>query len=351
MAKRKLRLIQVGVGGWGWSWAAIVRQSEDWECVAYVDVSEDYLKKVATEYGMPSSRCYKDLSHAIKNADADAILSVVPTHYHAQIAIEGLEAGLHVLTEKPLADSMENAKAMVQRAEKHGLKLMVSQNYRFRRAPRTAAKIMRERFAGDPGYVVVNFHKRPEFAGIYYLKLPEPIITEMSIHHFDQMRHILGIDPIRMHVRSWRPKWSWFDGNPIVNALIEMEKNVWINYFGSWITQGWETTWDGDWRIECTEGEVHWHNNTVKVILQEPTRTFKTVFTRNMFERTGILEVELVPMPLEDRWFSLHEFAESIMQDRDPETNAKDNLKSLAMMFAAVDSSKTGKTVDMKSYT
>ena len=51
----------------------------------------------------------------------------------------------------------------------------------------------------------------------------------------------------------------------------------------------------------------------------------------------GVLEVELVEMKLEDRDYSLHEFAESILQDREPETSGKDNLKTFAVTLAAVD--------------
>ncbi len=195
---------------------------------------------------------------------------------------------------------------------------------------------------GEAGYATVNFHKAPPFTGIYYLKLPEPIITEMVIHHFDLMRYLLGVDPVSIYAKSWRPKWSWFDGNPTVEVSVEMKNDIRVNYFGSWVSRGWETTWNGDWRIEGSEGEICWNETGLHVTLQEPTRTFKSVYTRGMTERASTLEPELIPMPLEDRSYSLHEFARSIVEDKEPETSAQDNIRSLAMMFGALDSIKRG---------
>ncbi len=104
----KLNLIQVGVGGWGESWASIARQSEDFEVVAYVDVSKANLQRTAAKNGIPSSKCYTDLGRVLKEVDADAVLGVVPANYHSEVAIAALNAGMHVLIEKPLADTMEN---------------------------------------------------------------------------------------------------------------------------------------------------------------------------------------------------------------------------------------------------
>jgi predicted dehydrogenase len=350
-AKKRLRLIQVGVGGWGESWSSIARQSDDFDVVAYVDVSRANLDAASGRNGIPPERCFQDLSQALREVEADALLAVVPARVHADTVITALKAGLHVLVEKPLADTMERAREVVAAADRYRRSVMVSQNYRFRRQPRAIRSIVDDGFAGDVGYVNVNFHKAPPFTGIYYLQLPEPILTEMVIHHFDLMRYTLGAEPRRLLARSWRPGWSWFAGNPTVEILVEMEHGVWVNYSGSWVSRGWETTWTGDWRIECSNGEIHWGEGRVSITLQEPARTFKSVYARGMIERSKDLEVELPLTQLEDRWFSLHEFAESIREGREPETNARDNLRSLAMVFAAVDSaSKSGEWCDVRRY-
>ena len=328
-----LKLIQVGIGSFGWSWAKIVKASEYWEAVAYVDLDEERLKNAATEYNMPKSRCYTDLDEALSKVEADAVLVVVPPEAHAEVGIKALEAELHVLVEKPLADTIENAKRFVAEAEKRNLKLMVSQNYRFRKGARTVRSVLEAGKAGEPSYAVVNFHKAPHFGG-FREKMPFPLLVDMSIHHFDLMRYIFNADPRSLYAETWKPKWSWFEGDPCAVVVVNMESGLRVTYIGSWVSLGRETTWDGEWKIECSDGGIRW-NETVKVSSKGSK---------------GIAEEKMIPMPLEGRAYSLYEFAEAITQDREPETSGEDNLKSLAMVFAALDSAKTGRRIFIEDY-
>jgi len=163
------------------------------------------------------------------------------------------------------------------------------------------------------------------------------------------MRGILQVDPVSVQARTWNPRWSWFEGDPVVSVIIEMEREVWITYNGSWVSRGWETTWDGDWRVECEEGEIYWAKNCVTV---KPSEIYKSVFNKGLFEREeGMFECKLVDMHLEDREYSLYEFYRSIIENREPETSGKDNLKSLAITLASVESSKRkGETIKIKDY-
>jgi len=327
-----LRLIQVGVGGFGWSWTDIVESSESWEAVAYVDINEEALRKAAAKHRMPMERCFKDLESALMKIEADAALIVVPPEKHLEVAMQALKNGLHVLIEKPLADTMENAKRIVSEADEQGLKLMVSQNYRFCKGARTVRKLIETEKVGDPSYACVNFHKAPRFKG-FRLEMEHPLLIDMAIHHFDLMRYLFNSDAFSIYCETWRPRWSWFRGDPSAAITIKMENGVHLTYIGSWVSLGWETSWYGDWRIECSEGGIHW-NGKVK---------FKLKDSDEMLEG-------FVSMPLEGRAYSLYEFAEAINKNREPETNGKDNLKSLAMVFASLDSAKSGKPVLVNKY-
>ena len=328
-----LKIIQVGVGGFGRSWTDVVEQSKDWEAVAYVDIDEKALGEAASAHKMPENRCYTSLDQALGEVRADAVLVVVPPRVHAEVAIKALRGGLHVLIEKPLADTMEDAKMTVAEAERRNLKLMVSQNYRFRRGPRTVRRVFETGKVGEPGYAIINFHRAPHFGG-FRDKMEHPLLVDMAIHHFDLMRYIFASDPKSLYCETWKPGWSWFDGDPSASATLRMENGLRITYIGSWVSVGWETPWDGDWRIECSEGGIHWS---------------EAVFVKPKESKTKLKE-NLVSMPLVDRAYSLHEFADAISQDRKPETSGEDNLKSLAMVFAALDSAKSHKQVSLKNY-
>jgi len=328
-----LRLIQVGVGGFGRSWTNVVESSQFWKAVAYVDINEKALKEAAIAHGMPKDRCFKDLESALAEVEADAVLIVVPPKAHMEIALRSLKAGLHVLIEKPLADTMKNAKRIVSEASRQGLKLMVSQNYRFRRGARTVRRLIETEEVGKTSYAIVNFHKAPQFKG-FRVEMEYPLLVDMAIHHFDTMRYIFNSDPVSIYCETWRPDWSWFKGDPCVSVTIKMKNGVHLTYVGSWVSLGWETPWDGDWRIECSEGGIHWSEN-VKIKMKNSAK-----------EETR----SLVSMPVEDRAYSLYEFAEAIIKNREPETSGRDNLKSLAMVFASLDSVKKGKSIVVSKY-
>lgn len=338
---KPLRMIQVGLGGWGWSWTQVVLDSPHWELAAIVDLNEEILANACSSYGLDKSMAFPSLKEAIQQVEADAVLVVAPPQFHAAVALEAFTHGLHCIIEKPLAGTIEDSLKIVEAAKRANRKVMVSQNYRFKRAPQTVKHVLNKKAIGEIGTVYINFQKAPQFDG-FRTEMDEPLITDMAIHHFDQIRGILGLEPKRVTAVSWNPSWSWFKGNATASVLFEMENGAMVSYVGSWVSRGWETTWDGDWRIQGTDGEIKWADNKV---VYKPSDLFKSVFMEGALESQGELAVDLLQLPSEERWASLEEFANAIHQDREPETSGADNLKSLAMVLAANLSVKLGRPV------
>jgi predicted dehydrogenase len=341
MEKQPLKIIQVGIGAWGYSWLSVLNDSPAWELVGIVDLNKAALDKACSEFNFDSKNTFTSLTEAVKNITADAVLVTTPPEYHAAVVNEALESGLNCIVEKPLADTVAAAKSMVETAKRTGKKLMVSQNYRFKRAPRTVKQVLNTGIIGEVGDVFINFHKSPVFEG-YRSTMDEPLITDMSIHHFDQIRHLLGVEPVSVTATSWNPKWSWFKGNAVAQIRFEMSNGAKILYNGNWVSTGSQTTWDGDWNIQGDGGEVFWSNNKVVVRTKD---LYKTVFMKGAVEVNGELHYDLVNLAFEERLGSLDEFATAIRENREPETSGNDNMKSIAMVLGALESVKTGKTV------
>lgn len=344
----KRRLIQVGVGGWGSTWLEKVLGSS-WELVACVDQDESVLEETRSTHKVPAERCFNTLTEATRSVEADAALIVVPPQWHFPVAAEAFQAGLHVLVEKPLADTMANAHEMVRQAEAAGKILMVSQNYRYRHAPQTVARVLKEGWLGKVDGATIEFRKAPHFVlpdvphGYSHYKLVE----DMSIHHFDQMRGILAEEPAAVYAQTRNPEWSWFTAPPIVSAVIELESGGLINYYGSWVSRGRQTTWDGAWFIDCEYGQIEWAGNRVRV---RPEEIYYTVHLEGFLERDGWMEAELLSDFAEDRAFSLEEFDRCLDEDREPETSGRDNLRSVALTYAVVDSARSGERRQIADY-
>jgi predicted dehydrogenase len=325
----KLRMIQVGVGGMGETWMRTISQSPDVEYAALVDVDTKILANQANKYGIPAERCFTNLSDALK-VPADGLVNVTPPQFHESTCCSAMECGLPILTEKPLADTLEAAQRMVACATSTGKLLMVAQNYRYQPFIQTLHGLISGRKYGVPGQVQLAFYKGPHFGG-FREQMPYPLIIDMSIHHFDLLRYILGADPLQVRGESWNPAWSWFGGDASCALRFEFRGGLQVLYHGSWCATGDETSWSGDWRIECSEGVVVSRQDVVyEAATGQPLR-----------------QSAISPMPLRAQAFLLNEFVRAQSAGTTPATVGSDNLKSLAMVFGAVEAVKSAKVVTL----
>jgi predicted dehydrogenase len=317
------RIIQVGVGGMGTGWTERIAESRRWEAAAYVDVSRKNLMAAATRHGMPKSRCYTDLTRALREVEADALLDVTPQQVRKKVCLAAFDRGLHVLSEKPLADSLANAKTIVARAKARKRTYMVAQNYRFQPPTQTVKRFIEGGKLGDPGYACVNFHKGPHFGG-FREEMAYPLLLDMSIHHFDMMRCIFDADIRAIQGASLNTSWNWNAGDASFMAQLELSNGLVVNYAASWVAQGWETPWNADWRIDGSKGALLWENDAI-TFSDKPARRRK---------------VSQVKMPLVHQAYLLDAFAGYLDDGTEPETSGRRNLNSLAATYAAVRSAR-----------
>jgi predicted dehydrogenase len=127
---KKLRLGIVGLGRVAKSHLAAIKELSDMiELVAIV--SRDRLKGEKEAENWPHAEVFTSYERALSDSSAEAFLLLLPHHLHSAYSIQALEAGKHVLIEKPMAMNYAEAKQMVETAERHHVKLMVGQSRRF----------------------------------------------------------------------------------------------------------------------------------------------------------------------------------------------------------------------------
>jgi predicted dehydrogenase len=348
------RLIQVGVGGWGLNWLEYSTTSEDFDLVACVDVSRDAFETARDRHGLDPARFYEDLRDALKEHGADAVLLVVPPAVHADIAEIALSAGAHVLVEKPIADTIEDARRMNAAAHAADRLLVVSQNYRYRPAAQTVKWVLDQGVLGEVGYATVDFRKAPSYPspeGLHTFR-GRPgfrgyrLVEDMSIHHFDLMRGLLGSDAVSVYARTLDPSWTWFDAPAAVFAEIELAGGAHVAYSASWVTQGPGTNWNGHWRIDCENGQVEWSDDRVVARSKD---IFALMFKRGFREGGEESEAIIQPMAREDRVYLLHELACAIDGGPEPETVGTDNVHTLALSLAVQTSAAENRVVDVRA--
>ena len=246
-----LRLVQVGFGGWGRDWAARVRATPEVRVVGVVDAVPEAVRAAGKLYGLGEEACFTSLAGALAETDADAVLITAGAAAHAPLALSALGAGKHVLVEKPFALTLSDAQGLVDAAGAGGLTLMVSQNYRFFPAAWTVRRLVAEGALGEVGSVYADFRvdraaRLP--AGSSYFALPDPLLLDMAVHHFDLMRFTLG-EAAAVNCATWNPPGSPFADAPVANATVNLRSGAKVAYRRSWLGAP-PTLWSGTWRLE-----------------------------------------------------------------------------------------------------
>jgi len=332
----KLRLIQAGVAGYGKGWATrSVPQSPDFDPPALVPLNPVTLHAVGEQLGVPPARRFTQLADAIAAVPADALLTVTPPSVHLEHARLAFAAGLHVMTEKPLADTIASSRAMVELARQADRQLLVAQNYRYAKIPAHLRSLIAAERVGAVGHGHIDFYIPADFTGTFREAMPHVLLVDMAIHHVDLLRYLTGRNVVAVFAQTFRPPWSWYQHNPGLKMMLTLEGNIPFTYSGDWSACGRNTSWNGDWRIQCAGGSLHWSYDRLSIARS----------SRGFQDDTAIEDVAVPPVERENQLALLHSFATSIRTGQPGATSGVDNLQSFGTIMAAVRSAETGATV------
>jgi predicted dehydrogenase len=336
-----IRIVQAGLGGFGRGWATIVRDAPNADLAAVVDPLSEARDWAASALGLDSGRIFASLDAALAAVDCDALLVATPPETHHAVATAALERGCHVLVEKPLATTIDDALDLIATAERSRRHLMVSQNYRFRAPARAARQAIASGALGQLVSVRATFRRdtrRLWPPGNFRYAMRHPVVLDMAIHHADLLRLLTGRNVARLDARSWRVPDSPYRHDPEVAALMELEGGIPVVYEGSWAARGVETSWNADWEVVGEGGRLGWTGGrddalTGDVVLQEWGRPPRPL--------------ALPGLAATDRAGALRAFLKAIAGDSPPETSAADNIHSLAIVLACVRSIERRESVDI----
>jgi UDP-N-acetylglucosamine 3-dehydrogenase len=171
----------IGTGSMGQNHVRVYSEMENVELVGIADRDTARVRKLAKTYDTTPYNDYKTLL----DQDIDALSIAVPTTFHKEIALEAMESGIHILVEKPIADTVENAKIMIRKAEENGVKLMIGHIERFNPAIIALKKeIEKEKFGKIVSISATRvgpLEKRIRDVGI---------ILDLGVHDIDLMSYL-----------------------------------------------------------------------------------------------------------------------------------------------------------------
>lgn len=336
-SERPLTAVLVGCGGISRAWLDAVRAIPGLTMTGFVDINPDAARTRAAEYGWGEAVIGAELAPVLARTQPDIVFDCAVPEAHLPVTLTALAHGCHVLGEKPLAASMDEARRMVAAAEAAGRLFAVMQNRRYDANIRRLAAFLRSGAIGQITTVNADFYIGAHFGGFRDV-MPHVLLLDMAIHTFDAARLIAHADPRAVYCHEWNPAGSWYAQDASAVAIFEMSEGVLFTYRGSWCAEGLRTTWESDWRIVGTEGSVRWDGG--EGFAAEVVETRGEFFSK-------MQPVAVPPLALDARIGghagAIREFVDCVRTGATPETIAADNIKSLAMVFGAIESA-GGKT-------
>lgn len=339
-----VRAIIVGCGSMANAWVDAAKKNNV-EIVGLVDIYRAQAEKLAEKHGYAASVVYNSLKEAVEKTGAKLVFDVTIPGAHDAVVIEAMTLGCDVLGEKPMSDALPKAQKMVATSKQTGRVYAVMQNYRYTPGIVTVAQKLREGVIGRIEELHADFFIGAHFGG-FRDAMDYPLILDMSIHTFDASRYISGADPVAVYCHSFNPKRSWYKGDASASAIFEMTTPegdpIVFNYRGSWCAEGLSTPWNGQWRVVGSKGTLTWDGGPViKTSSIKPDG--KHAFTSEMIEATHPEAV----LALGGHGGLMQGYLEKHAQQQAPATVCTDNIKSLAMVLAAVESSKAGRKTNV----
>jgi len=306
------------------------RASPETRLVAVADIDEKKAEKAARQFNVP--HWYKDYNRLLEHEDIDAVSICVPPILHAEVAIQAAEQNKHILCEKPISLTLDDAEQMIQAAKKNNVLLMIGHHLRFQDNLRKLKEYIEDRSLGK--IVMVKSHwlgKSAIFGGWrtqsdYYKRRHQggDILFNYGTHITDLIRWLCG-DIIRVHAQS-----DIYGAKPDIK--VHDRANLLLRFKSGII---------GDISLGYFPYEEHWIE-----VIGTRGRVICDLFRNTMDIRYASRNVQTTFKQMKSGWIKeIEHFIQCIRQNSQPEISGEDGKKALEIVIAAYISQETQKMV------
>ena len=337
---KEYKVIVAGCGGMANEWVKYALGRQDCRIAGLVDIKQENAAALAERHGLQAP-VFGSLSEALGRTDANLVFDITVPEAHRDVVITALKAGCDVLGEKPMASSLESAREMAAVAAETGRTYAVMQNRRYLRHGRALARAVASGAIGQPGFITADFFLGPHFGGFRDV-MDSPLVLDMAIHTFDQARAYTGLDPVSVYCHEFNPAGSWYKGNASAVCIFEMTGGCVFCYRGSWCAEGRNTSWDAEWRIVGSLGSATWNG------VNEPVAEAVNPSAEPSFlHATKPIAIDSDDHR-EGHAGCLDDMFAALSSGEKAPTDCADNIKSVAMVFAAIRSAKECRKIQVE---
>jgi len=345
MSDERVRVGIVGVGGMGTGHCRTIGDIEEIELAAVADINEERAREVGQEFGVPSFGSHTAL---IESGLVDAVVIATVHYFHPPIAIDAFEAGLHVLSEKPIGVRVSRAEAMVEAARKSGKVFCVMFQMRTTPVVKKAKELID---SGQIGDIRRTLLVSPEFRSEAYYRSGTwratwageggGVMMNQAPHIMDVFTMLGGL-PSRVHGRCDTLLHD-IEVEDQATAMLEYANGAAGYFYCSTCERGERTL-----EIVGDKGKLRMDGDALRFWRFEPA---VSEFNRTNTEMWGFPKSEEVELELEEcetgHKAILRNFARAILHDEPLIAPGEVGVKSLELANAITLSSDLGEPVDL----
>ncbi|HKR01053.1 MAG TPA: Gfo/Idh/MocA family oxidoreductase [Pyrinomonadaceae bacterium] len=319
----KIKIGIIGAGYIGGVHAAVLGQDERVHLSAVYDVDGERALALARSSGAIVAPGVEELI-----ASSDAVYVTTPNTKHTELAIAAAEAGKHVFCEKPMATSLDDARAVLDAAHKASAVFQVGHNRRFAPVYATLKQLISEEAAPHSAHVKMNRGEliKPEWVGDS--QVTGGFLYETTIHMFDMMRFLFG-EVAHLTALGSQHEYPETDDFSVLLG------------FANGLHATLCSSADASWLFPFERVEVFCHHRTIT------TREMESlVSSEGMEGRQTTLSMH--QLSKEEKWGYLQEdraFVDSILKDEPASVTALDGFKSVELVDACYRSVRTGERI------
>lgn len=349
LAERKVRVGMCGLGSFSVVVANTIQRSAQVELVTCFDVAPERRAATSARYGCEQEKSYDDM---VKREDLDGIVIVSPNVFHREQTELAAAHGKHVYVEKPIANTLSDARRMIEACEKAGVTLMVGHVHRRHAANRKVKALLESGAIGKPIMVEANlssgqgwdltpgeFRWRGDDEGC-----PAGSLMTIGIHQADTVNYIFG--PVKRVSAFFRKLYIPAPVEDVTTTIFEFESGI-LGYIGSNFASprvNWMHVYGTEANLLRTVARVDRRFDVERK--QGPDESTRLeIFTKGKTDGERV-ELKIGDPLLEE----IDEFADCVRTGRKPETDGCASFKALALIRAAIESARTGHAVEVDRF-
>jgi UDP-N-acetylglucosamine 3-dehydrogenase len=313
------------------------------EITAVCDIVGERAEEMAEKYNARSYTSYEEL---LANENVDAVSVCLPNALHAPVSIAALNAGCHVLCEKPMATSREEANEMIETAKKNNKKLMIAHNQRFVSSHVKARKLIE---SGEVGRIysfrTAFGHGGPEGWSVdgkesWFFKKEEAFIGAMGdlgVHKADLLRYLLGEEFVEVagFVETSAKKGTDVDDNAV--CVLKTESGTIGTLAASW-----------SYTAKEDNSTIIYGENAILRLEDDPNYSLVVQYKNGEVVKYELGQIQSNDDGGQKNTHVIENFVDSIVNDTVPPISGEEGKKSLEVILAALESSESKQITSVK---